>query len=697
MMNLCRLLTTLSFVGLLLSPWGALGSDGVVTAEVQEDPPQLDSWIAAGYRSYSLQGDGRQPLPYSYLRSHPSLAASIHGDLDKTHLTLDFGFFNPHDYQLQGDLDYAGLLRGKVRLDGLFHNLDHLSADRPAASVPGEPDPIVTFSDQEPGDQPGVAVDLSEVGLRVKTGNFPAHVNLNYWRFEKSGHRQLRFADENCNSCHLQSRSLGVDQVTEEITLGADAHLGPIDLGVEQLVREFRNRKSPPVDFFGDALYRFAGDYEHDAAADSRLVQTTVKMHTSLAGGVVGGASASLGQRKNQGDLNDVQGVMAETDIRKLAGDLTVTNSPRWSASFRYRMLDLDSSNSDFLTSTGAAFTPPAPEVSGLRDPDPVRDSLDFSRSTYRASLSLRPVPLIIVKGDYQLEEIRRDQVGEAQPEQLFGVPVQVVNPLWQLPADEKIQTFRLSLLGRSRVRSQLRVNSWYQWRTSDDPSYAASAEQSHEGFLGMTCAISPKAGGSANLRLTRRENNQHERVQVSATNRQSFGLDRRQHQENITLGLYWGALEGLLLTANYGFLRDHTSQDLLFGQEQVAFIAQSADYSQQVHTLSLGGNWQLTKTFNLIAGIHQTRSQAEFSPEFFASGLIFSGVPLGIDIDSSGLKQLSRVSLRQFGWNLGGSWRYAHGWSLGLNYGYEKYDDRTGHTFDGQVHTTMVSVTRSW
>lgn len=691
------LLTALSLVGLLLASSPAFATEANAPIEGQEATPQFDSWLAVGYRAFSLQGDGRQPLKYSYLRSHPSLTGSIHGDPGKSHLTLDLGYFNQHDYQVEGDLDYAGLIRAKVRLDGLFHNLDHLTSDRPAASVPAIVAPIVTFSDQAPGVQYGIGIDRSEVGLRVKTGNFPAHLNLNYWRYEKSGHRQLRFVDENCTSCHLQSRSVGVNQVTEEITLGADAHLGWVDLGVEQLVREFRNRKAAPVDFFDDALNRFAGDYQHDAIADARLVQTTVKLHTSLAGGVVGGASASLGQRKNQGDLSDVQGVRAETDFRKLAGDLSVSTSPRWSANFRYRMLDLDSSNSPSLASAGAAFTNLTTFAKAPRQPDPVRDAIDFSRSTYSAGLSLRPLPLVIFKGDYQLEDVRRDQVGEAQPELLLGVPVQVLNPLWQLPADEKIQTFRLSLLGRSRDRSKLRINSWYQWRISDDPSYAAAAEQSHEGFLGMTCTVTPKAGGSANLRLIRKENNQHEVVQVSANSRQNFGLDRRQDQENLSLGLYWGPVEGVMLTANYGFLQDHTQQDLLFGKDQLALVSRAADYEQQVQNLSVGGNWQLSKALTLSGEVHQTRSEAEFSPEFFASGLIFSGVPLGIAVDSSGLTQLSNVSLRQFGWNLGADWRYARAWSLGLRYNYDKFDDRTGRTFDGTVQTTLVSVARSW
>lgn len=696
MTRFCCLLTALSLAGLLHAAPSAAAAEEVATSQGQMSAPQLDSWLAVGYRSYSVRGDGRQPLDYASLRSHPSLTGAIHADPGKSHLSLDLGYFNPDDYNFDGDFDYAGLVRAKVRLDGLFHNLDHLVADRPAASIPHFAD-VVTFQDWAPGAQYGIAVDRSEVGLRLKTGNFPAHLNLNYWRLEKSGHRQLRFLDESCTSCHLQSRSRGVDQVTEEISFGADAHLGPIDLGLEQLVREFRNRKAPPVDFFGDSWNRFAGNYQHDAIPDAQLVQTTVKLHTSLAGGVVGGASASLGQRKNQGDLTDVQGVRAETDFRKLAGDLSFSTSPRWSANFRYRMLDLDSSNSSSLTSAGAAFTEEATLAKAPRQPDPVRQSMDFSRSTYSAGLSLRPLPLLIVKGNYQLEDVRRDQVGEAQPEQLLGVPVQVLNPLWQLPADEKIQTIRLSLLGRSRDRSKLRVNSWYQWQSSDDPSYAAAAERSHEGFLGMTCAVSPKAGGTANLRLIHKENNQFEVIENSANSPQSFWLDRRQDQENLSLGLYWGPVEGVMLTANYGFLQDHTQQDLLFGKEQLALVSWAADYEQRVQNLSVGGTWQLGKTWTLSAEVHQTRSEAEFSPDFFASGLVFEGVPLGIAVDSSGLKQLSRVSLRQVGWNLGADWRYARAWSLGLRYAWDDYDDRTGHTFDGRVQTTLVSVARSW
>ena len=60
---------------------------------------------------------------------------------------------------------------------------------------------------------------------------------------------QLRFVDENCaGSCHMQSGTRKIDRVTEEITAGFDAHLGPVDIAFLQTLREFREKASNPND-----------------------------------------------------------------------------------------------------------------------------------------------------------------------------------------------------------------------------------------------------------------------------------------------------------------------------------------------------------------------------------------------------------------------------------------------------------------
>ena len=56
---------------------------------------------------------------------------------------------------------------------------------------------------------------------------------------------QLRFVDESCSgNCHMQSRTRKINRVTEEITAGFDAHLGPADIAFLQTLREFREKSA---------------------------------------------------------------------------------------------------------------------------------------------------------------------------------------------------------------------------------------------------------------------------------------------------------------------------------------------------------------------------------------------------------------------------------------------------------------------
>ncbi len=95
-------------------------------------------------------------------------------------------------------------------------------------------------------------ITINEVKLRGKVPDYPAHINLSYWRLEKKGDMQLRFVDESCaGNCHMQSRTRKINMVTEEITAGFDAHLGPVDIAFLQTLREFREKSaSNPNDQF---------------------------------------------------------------------------------------------------------------------------------------------------------------------------------------------------------------------------------------------------------------------------------------------------------------------------------------------------------------------------------------------------------------------------------------------------------------
>ncbi len=48
----------------------------------------------------------------------------------------------------------------------------------------------------------------------------------------------------------MQSGTRKIDRVTEEITAGIDAHLGPVDIAFLQTLREFREKGADPNDDF---------------------------------------------------------------------------------------------------------------------------------------------------------------------------------------------------------------------------------------------------------------------------------------------------------------------------------------------------------------------------------------------------------------------------------------------------------------
>ena len=50
----------------------------------------------------------------------------------------------------------------------------------------------------------------------------------------------------------MQSRTRKFDLVTEEITAGFDAHLGPVDIAFLQTLREFREKGHNPEDPFNN-------------------------------------------------------------------------------------------------------------------------------------------------------------------------------------------------------------------------------------------------------------------------------------------------------------------------------------------------------------------------------------------------------------------------------------------------------------
>ena len=717
----------LGFYAMLFALSGFILPPGASLLAADDEQFSLESKMEVGYRAVSTDGNPDRAAEYSFLESNPTLGLDIRGGTGTERFIFEGAYLNENDYRAEAHYNHGGLLRFDLRTERFFHNLDHIPYDPSVpearqdafASNPATGDEVLRaiFSDRDQGEDYGIRLDTNEVRFRGKFKTFPAHLNLGYWRFEKKGDRQLRFVEEGwdhpdipnpinpttgepnaCNVCHMQSKSRDIDRVTDEFTVGVDAHLGPIDIIFEHLYREFREREAIPDDIFGGHSFRPAGIYQHDENPDSKLTETTFKAHTSLSGGVVGAASFTIGERENRSDLSTgqpfgVDGVRAETDYYKAAGDLTYIPSPQWTFNFRYRLLDLDADNSSRLSAYGNDY--------------PVRESVDLRRSSHQATIAYRPTGRLTLKGEYQFENLHRGKTGGPEVHHGSDAPIAeggIIDTVWELPEDEVLQRFKVGLLARPLGVRALRMNLWYQYRTSDDPAYAASFENRHEVFFGSTYSPSVHWGVNLTAKALIEENDRQKKFLFENDDPTPVGLDREREQQDFGLGVWINPAPKISAGLNYGFMRTRIRQDLLFGDDlgdstaspdpiaNHAIVDELVEYSQRVHTVSATASVRLLEELILRVDGYHIRSFAGFSPGFFVDS-----PPLDFPASSAELKNLSRLDIRQNGLSAGLDWTAAATWTYSLRYTFDDYEDRDGSAFDGTAQTYMASVTRLW
>ncbi|OHB27293.1 MAG: hypothetical protein A2X84_09465 [Desulfuromonadaceae bacterium GWC2_58_13] len=663
-MNLIRSLMVLTLWVTLL------GGSPTMAAEDAARLPALTTRLSLGYRAVSNDHYARRAASFSLLDSGPTAAIELKF-LDPTHRFMLLGtYLNDSDYLVEADFDYRGLLRVNIESEKLIHNLDHFSYDRPDAANTEMSFFFVPIA-SDAGDDYYVKVGIDKVNMKAKLPDFPGHLTLDYWRLVRTGKMQLRYLNEDYPQFQLVSKTRDVDRVTEEFTMGLDTHLGYINLAVEQLFREFVEKESIPYDLFLGT----AQSYQHDETPDSRLVSTTIKASTSPSGGVVAAAGFTVGKKENLSDLSsDVHPVESETDFYKGSTDLTLIPDPKLTVNFKYRILDQDNS------------TPSQMTVSSL-DPAEidVRQNIDITRATYHAKVSYRPTTRLTLMGEFERKEIHRGQTGAATDDPF--------DPFWELPEDENINRYRLSFIARPLGPSKLKINGWYEYRTSDDPAYGASVEEQQQIFAGVNWTPTPRFGATTNIRLSRGINCNFDRFHYDSDgNLFHHEIDRKQQQEDFTVGFWAQPTETLNVNFHYGFLRSDTSQDVIFGAAPNSYLNENADYRQRVHSTTFSAALRLVKNLQAMVEARHIRSHAVFNPDFAPQNLPVIG-----EFDSSGLSELSELEIVQSGIALGLEWTLSDGWSCSSRFSHDDYEDRNSSDFDGTAQLYMVSVSRNW
>jgi hypothetical protein len=624
--------------------------------------------VSAGYRFLTLDRSGLRAAPYEYLHS------SITGGLLYNRLGRDLkfavegNFLNEKDFH--GDLltDYKGLYRIHARTESLFHNLDHLPLFAPAFFFVNRQGQRFDYTPQDldPTARHGVAVERDLVELRYKPGTYPLHVNLGYWRLLRDGSRQLRFADHTFEATDntFFSATRRIDRVTHEGTAGVDAHIGPVDLVYTFLIRQFNDNAPIPSDLLATRTTSHA--LQHNEDPDSRFLSHTVKMHTSLDGGITAGGSFTYGIRENRSRLTDVVGAdQATTTTRNVAGDLSYIPCAGFTLAVKYRRQEVDpDSPATLLTS----FT---------TQPVAVRQSFPTSKDVLTTTLSVRPTSLFTVKGEYRGEYTRRD---------LTTTGDETLN--WHgLPENSASHRGTVALL--SRPFQGVRLKAQYSYTATDHPVYGTSAATRHEGQLLATYTRTNRWGITANYRGIRENNDAVDRLEITSVTPLAFGpishpLVRDKASDNVTTSVWVTPVAPLTLSASYGFLRTSIDQGIMFSVISPALL-DVANYTSQAQIYAVSGVLRLDERLSLSLALQQVRSFAEFDPKALAT------------TDVSGVREISRLKTVESSLSARADYRLTDTVTCSLDYSYRDYDDKVSSSLNGTVQTIIASVAGRW
>jgi hypothetical protein len=630
-----------------------------------------------GYSFSSTGGYGGRASQYSFLHSSKS-GGLFYRTLEKDgNLELEGNFLNEHDYHGDLLLDYKGDYRLHLRTESLFHNLDRelLFAPNFRAGATDLAPPATALYQASP-DTPqnygvSVAQDLAE--FRYRLHNFPLHVNLGYWRLVREGTLQQRFADTSfegpLNTIFAQTR--GVERQTQEGRFGVDAHLGWVDLIYDFRVRVFEDRQPTPVELYQPRTSELSGGLQqHNEDPDSRLISHTVKLHTSLAGGVVGSASYSVSQRENLSELSDTRGVKhIGVVLQNMAGDLAYTPYSQLSLALKYRRQQLD--NTDRGPVNNINFTPAL---------QPVKAPVDSTRDVVIASLAYKPLKELTLAGEYRGELLNRDHVSDTP---LNG---------WALPENSSTQKGSLALL--YHPAKGVRASAKYSYENCDHPSYGNSFQQKHEGQL-LATYTAAKWGATANLTARREWNDRVEHFLVDFPlvplgYTPAAPLSRDKATENANLGVWLTPLARLTLSANYAWLHSRFDQGVLFTGVVTGSQAAS-NFTTRSQVYGVNATFAATDQIDLSLMAQQIRSGSAFTPE----DATFTVVPG----NTAGIREITRQDTVISSASARGEYRFTRQFSSSLEYTLQDYNERNPvySAYNGTVQAVVAYLKAKW
>jgi hypothetical protein len=604
--------------------------------------------IGVGYRWMTQNGN---PIAgeYDFIKSAPTGALDFEYDPLPHRFVLESYFLNHHDYF--GEMDYAYkdvvLFNGYAR--DMFHNLNHYNLG-PASTTPG-----VSFTDKDPGAEYGIENQLRRGFIRFKTPDFPFHLYAEMITVDREGTIQQRFLRGFTGGLDIVSQSRDIDWNTQQIRVGANSHLGPVEVDYSHMEKKFEviaNKELFDVYPPSTALV------PHNLTPDLKSSSDTIKIHSSYSGRLVLSGTYTSGDKKNEDSG-------AKVNFWNSAGDITYMPVTSVIMAVKYRHYNIDASNPDVVNNV----TPTGTTVVN------VRDAISSSRDVITGTVRYRATDRLTLRGEYveDTTDRTRGTLGTFLPSPPAGAEA-----FWDVPERTTKGTAKLGLA--YRVMNKVTLRADYSRTSVDNPAYDTDPDKAQFARASIAWMPTPRFNTLLSYSAVR-ESRDLLGAPLHGGSREA-ARDQGLASFTVVVG------DRSSITVSYAYFKNKVDQTVTL-QDGVtgAFpLEPGVPYVDIAHVGSIALAVAPVDRVNLTASASRSYSRGNFTLD-----------GAGTVTNVSGIAELSSLKVIDSAYAAGIEMQNSKYVSSELRYQYRKYDDQIDDTQDGTVKTVLATLSMKW
>jgi hypothetical protein len=640
-----------------LTLWASLAAaqqvTGTKTAETQglEGLEAFEGKFSLGYGSIHQDGNPAHAGEYDYLKSSVMGALNFEWDPLPHRFVFDSYYLNNKDYFAETDYAFKDIVLFNWYTRGLFHNLDHYSI---GPDDPSTPSP--SFTDLNPGALYSVESQLRRGFIRLKTPDFPFHVYADMWTNDREGTIQQRFLRGFTGGLDIVSQSRNIDWNTQQVRVGANSHLGPVEVDYSHMEKKFQSLEDQVL-YETYAIPGAINAVPHNLTPNLESSSDTVKIHTSYTGRLVADGTYTNGEKKN-----DDSG--AKVKYWNAGGDLTLLPVTSVIFVLKYRHYNIDESNPDMVNNV----TPFGTTVVN------VRDAISSSRDVITGTLRYRATDRLMLKGEYVADMIDRT-VGA--PGTLLPPPPPNTQSFWDLPEKTTKGTAKLGLA--YRIMNKLTFRADYSYMNVDNPAYDIDPNKAQSVRASLTW--SPKNWVNTLLSYS----TVHEKRDELDAPLAGGSRDATRDQGLASVTFVVGSRSSI--TASCAYFQNKVDQTVTLEDGVGAFSLESGvPYADIAYVGSLALTYAPIDRLNLTASASRSYTRGNFTL-------------VGTDsvTNVGGISELSNMKVVDSEYAIGAEMQLSRNVGGEIQYQYRKYDDQIDNSQDGTVNTLLATLSMKW